>query len=150
MKNKRLAIASWLLCLAISSVSVYPAPSFTARSFGGKPFTFKQFWRTELYFGTEKPDGAAVSDAEWEDFLAREITPRFPDGLTVVEGYGQFHNAAGKIVREKSRVLILLYPRAARKSSHRKIEQIRRAYMRQFQQQALLRVDFRQPVGVSF
>jgi hypothetical protein len=30
--------------------------------------------RTELFFGTDKPDGTAVSAAEWEAFLDAEIT----------------------------------------------------------------------------
>jgi hypothetical protein len=145
MKSKRLVAAGCLLCLVAVSV-----PALPARATVSKTFAIKQFWRTEIYFGTGKPDGTAVSDAEWDDFLAQEITPRFPDGLTVVAGYGQFRNRAGQIIREKSRILILLYPRATRKSSHRKIEQIRRAYRKQFQQQSVLRVDFRQTANVWF
>ena len=48
------------------------------------------FSRTELFFGTAKPDGTAVTEAEWTAFLADEITPRFPDGLTVLSGMGQW------------------------------------------------------------
>src|SRR5262245_20034140 len=47
------------------------------------------FIRTELYFGTAKPDGV-VTDEEFHLFLDTEITPRFPDGLTLLKGDGQF------------------------------------------------------------
>jgi len=38
------------------------------------------------------------------------VTPRFPDGLTLLKGYGQFRNSMQIIQREDSRVLILFYP----------------------------------------
>src|SRR6185503_16288331 len=39
--------------------------------------------RTELYFGSSKPDGSVVTEAEYQLFVNNEVTPRFPDGLTV-------------------------------------------------------------------
>lgn len=42
--------------------------------------------RTELYFGTGKPDGSAVTSQEFEDFVDEIVTPRFPDGLTLLTG----------------------------------------------------------------
>ncbi len=120
------------------------------RNFAGKIFVAKSFLRTELYFGTMKTDGSQVTDDEWQKFLAEEVTPRFPDGFTVLTGYGQFRDSGGKIVRENSFVLILLYPLKMRKSSSRKIEQIRRAYKKTFQQQSVLRVDYQQAARVSF
>lgn len=91
-----------------------------------------------------------VTEDEWQNFLADVITPRFPDGFTVLTGYGQFRGSGGKIVRENSFVLIVLYPLKMRKSTSRKIEQIRRAYLKAFQQQSVLRVDFLQAAQVSF
>lgn len=110
----------------------------------------QRFLRTELYFGMNKPDESVVTAEEWNKFLADEVTPKFPDGFTVLEGYGQFRDAGGKIIRENSRVLVLLYPLKNRKSSSRKIELIRRAYKRAFQQQSVLRLDFPSAVKVSF
>ncbi len=111
---------------------------------------FEEFIRTELFFGSAKPDGSVVTDADWQYFLNTEITPRFPDGLTVLTGNGQFRNADGIIVRERSTVLILLYPVQTRRSSSEKIEQIRRLYKAAFQQESVLRADDILPVKVSF
>src|SRR5262245_61608276 len=36
------------------------------------------FARTELFFGSATPDGAAVTDEDFRAFLEHEITPRFP------------------------------------------------------------------------
>ena len=110
-----------------------------------------KYIRTELYFGLSKPDGGEVSEAEWDKFLETEVTPRFPAGLTVLSGYGQYKDDdTGKIVGEKSRVLILLYPKKDRRASHEKIEQIRTVYIKQFSQKSVLRMDFRQSFSVSF
>jgi Protein of unknown function (DUF3574) len=106
--------------------------------------------RTELYFGTDKNDGTQVSDEEWNKFLAEEVTPKFPDGFTILEGYGQFRDSGGKIIREKSKVLILLYPLNKRKSSNLRIEKIRTTYKKKFHQESVLRIDFRQFIRVSF
>jgi hypothetical protein len=109
------------------------------------------FLRTELFFGTDKPDGSEISKDEFRRFLKEEITRRFPDGLTVLSGTGQFRDMeTDKIIREKSMVLILLYPLGSWNESNEKIEQIRKVYKERFKQQSVLRVDHPQPVLVSF
>jgi uncharacterized protein DUF3574 len=107
------------------------------------------FARTELYFGTAKPDGV-VTDPEFFAFLDAEITPRFPDGLTLLQGDGQFRDEDGKIIKEHSFVLILLYDVETFRDASRKINAIRRLYKRQFQQESVLRVDDPLASHVSF
>jgi Protein of unknown function (DUF3574) len=98
------------------------------------------FYRTELYFGSEKPDGSEVTEEELERFVDDEVTPRFPDGLTLLSGEGQFRDSSGEIVEEPSYVLILLYPPHDREASD-EIEEIREDYKREFEQESVLRVD---------
>lgn len=107
--------------------------------------------RSELFFGTTKPDGTAFSNAEWLQFLADEITPRFPDGLTVLTGLGQWRESAtSQIIQERSNVLIILYPLATAQESSAKLEEIRDAYEQQFNQTSVLRADDGTPVCTSF
>ena len=108
------------------------------------------FVRTELFFGRNKPDGSKVSRRDWERFLDDVITPRFPDGLTVLEGIGRFLNSRGQIEQERTFVLILLYPLEAQRDKSLRIEEIREIYKLSFQQQSVLRVDDPMPVRVSF
>ena len=75
----------------------------------GAPNQTLHFARTELFFGTAKPDGV-VTEEEFLAFLDAEITPRFPDGLTLLRGDGQFSGEDGVIVKEQSFVLILFSP----------------------------------------
>jgi hypothetical protein len=108
------------------------------------------FFRTELFFGSQKPDGTFVTEAEFQQFLNDEITPRFPDGLTLLTGLGQFRGSSGVIQRERSMLLILLYPTGAARKANQNIEQIRAIYERNFQQESVLRADDPLPQCVSF
>jgi len=107
------------------------------------------FVRTELFFGTAKPIGA-VTEQEFNTFLDEVVTPLFPDGLTVLKADGQFRGADGVTIKEDSFVLVLLYPVDGQKTSSRNIDLIRAEYMRQHQQESVLRVDDPYLVWVSF
>ncbi|GAB4423822.1 MAG: hypothetical protein OHK0015_01810 [Chloroflexi bacterium OHK40] len=107
------------------------------------------FARTELYFGSERP-GPDVSRREFARFLDAEITPRFPDGLTLLTGRGQFREADGTIVEETSYVLVLFYPYEDRAEASALVEEIRQLYTNQFDQESVLRVDDPRPVLVAF
>jgi hypothetical protein len=95
----------------------------------------------ELMLGRGK-----ASDARWRDFLAREVTPRFPDGLTVYETTGQWRDAQRNvIVREKSRVLRIIVPADIAQD---KIAAVAEAYKKQFRQKSVGIVT--RPTCVSF
>jgi hypothetical protein len=96
--------------------------------------------RTELFFGTGKPDGTEVTDKEFAAFSDREITSAFPDGFTRLDGSGQWRGGSGSIVREHTHVIVLLYP-FGDGTAEREIEELRTDYKKQFQQQSVLRSD---------
>jgi hypothetical protein len=96
--------------------------------------------RTELYFGMSKPDGTNVTMLEFREFLDREVSSRFPDGLTLLTGYGQYRSETGYIAKENSMVLILLYPDDMT-NANENIEAIRSEYEKAFNQESVLRVD---------
>ena len=136
-----------------------PSPSFVQdtaqRSFiqrpipkGGRKGSLR-FARTELYFGTARPDGA-VSAEEFQAFLDGEVTPRFPGGLTVVKAEGQFWGEDGTRIKEQSYIVILLYPYETFSAASRKVEQIRNLYKDRFSQESVLRVDAPFVVWASF
>jgi hypothetical protein len=94
--------------------------------------------RTELFFGRLRPDGTVVSDAEWRAFVVDHVTPRFPDGFTVLDALGQYRGRSGEIVSEPSKILVIFHPADGR--SHAAIEELREAYRRRFRQESVLRV----------
>src|SRR5215212_7680869 len=65
----------------------------------------EEFSGTELYFGSARPDGTFVTATEWSEFLAEVITPRFPDGLTVISGMGQWQEEDSDIIQERSQLV---------------------------------------------
>ncbi|WP_234318381.1 DUF3574 domain-containing protein [Streptomyces sp. NRRL S-244] len=99
------------------------------------------YQETTLYFGTERPGGRApVAEREFMDFLDREITPAFPEGLTILDGHGQWQRA-GKVIRETSYEVVLLYPQKEAEERSARIERIRQAYEDEYQQDSVGRSD---------
>jgi hypothetical protein len=106
-----------------------------------RPTEAAEVWaRTELYFGTSRDGGQPVSDAEFSGFVDQYVTERFPDGLTLLTAYGQFRNSQGELIREKSFLLILLYP-PQMQNANKRIQEIRDLYKTAFSQESVLRVD---------
>lgn len=95
--------------------------------------------RVELIFGTAKANGGLVSDSDWNGFLESEVTPRFPDGLTVLKALGQWRNAGGKIEKEASRILVILH--RPEQNADQSIESIRAIFKARFQQESVMRID---------
>jgi uncharacterized protein DUF3574 len=134
---KQSAIALAFVALAVGGVTAYrlttSAPGAACRT-GTAAYA-----RLELLFGLGKQGGGEVSEEEWRAFLEAEVTPRFPDGLTVLTAYGQWRDRSGEIAREPSRVLVIWHRRGA--SGETDIEAIRQAYKTQFGQESVMRVD---------
>lgn len=101
--RRAIAIAAVILMLAAPLV-LTPASSVRAEQPGAV--------QTTLYFGLRTADGAGVSEQAWSRFLAEIVTPHFPDGLTVLDAYGQSdrHDADGAVVGQLTRVLIVVHP----------------------------------------
>jgi len=99
----------------------------------------QNFSRTDLLFGLARPGGPEITEQEFHRFINNEIAPRFPKGFTVLNGEGRFRGSSGIIVREPSKILILLY-RFSQKSN-RAIEAIRTNYKNSFRQESVLRID---------
>ncbi len=96
--------------------------------------------QVEMYFGSSVKGLPFVTEEAWSQFLASEVTPKFPDGLTVFDAHGQWRSNDGKIYREETHVLLILYKADA--TTGGKIEAIRDAYKKQFLQEDLpVRVD---------
>jgi Protein of unknown function (DUF3574) len=104
---------------------------------------------TKLYFGLGPADHPeqGVSETQWRDFLDREVTPRFPSGLSVADVYGQWQGTKDPApMRLRSKVLIVDYPDTP--ENRDQVEAIRAAWKRQTGQLSVMRVT--QAADVSF
>jgi hypothetical protein len=91
-----------------------------------------------LFFGQSIPGGGTVAEQDWTAFLRDVITPRFPQGLTVWRGEGQWLEAAGVLAREPVIVVEIVHAPGADLESA--LEAIGQEYKRRFRQEAVLRV----------
>ena len=129
-----------------------PVPAATAPTLQGDPAHpgHTQGWvDTKLYFGLGTFDHPeqGISEAQWREFLDREVTPRFPAGLSVLDVYGQWqgkNQTAPK--RLRSKLLIIDYPDT--QENRDKIEAIRAAWKQKTGDQSVMRVT--NPADVSF
>lgn len=149
-------VLSLLLCALLVACASTPdaGPASATSSLHGdaaRPAQAQGWVRSELYFGVGKanidPAVEAIGEAQWRDFLDREVTPRFPDGLTVLDGYGQWlFRGNPEPNRLQSKVLVILHEDSPQRSAD--IEAIRLAWKQAHGHQSVL--WSRQPVTVSF
>jgi hypothetical protein len=118
------------------------APSCAAPKLSAVPSTASDSLRTyvsdHLYFGRNIPGGGTVSESDWERFLSGFITPRFPAGLTVLRGQGQWRNNSGVVEKEDGFILQLLHQGDA--LSEKSVREIMTEYKTRFRQESVLRV----------
>ncbi len=99
-----------------------------------------------LYFG-RSTEANPISDEAWKTFVETEVTPRFPDGFSYLDGKGAWYNSAFKrTIYENSTLLIILHPDT--RENRMKIAEVADAWRVTFNQQAVLRA--RQDVCVAF
>ena len=113
-----------------------------------QPFYGKPYVQTLLVFGLSRPDGGTVSEEEWISFVDTYVTPKFKEGLTIVDSDGQWMMESGDVIKEDSKILILLYDNESSAEVDDAIEQIKETYKKQFNQEAVLRIT--SAAGVSF
>ncbi len=139
---------SLFLASLLFLVPVFPPTIANAQTSKTADATAKQttFIKDELYFGLTKPGGETVSESEWQEFVNDVITPHFREGLTILNGDGQFLNSSGILIQEKSKIVILIHEN--RPEKNRAIENIIKTYKHTFQQESVLRITSQ--VQVSF
>lgn len=90
----------------------------------------------EMMFGRKIGDRIAVTNTAWARFVDREITPRFPDGLSVVDAAGQWMDTEKKrVVREPSKIVTIVLRDSDKGQSE--IDAIAEAYKKKFKQQSV-------------
>jgi Protein of unknown function (DUF3574) len=91
----------------------------------------------EILFGRDIGNRIAVSESDFAAFTAAEITPRFPDGLTIIDTRGQWRDPArNRIVLEPGKLVKMIFDDQPQKRAA--LEAIVSAYKNKFHQQAVL------------
>lgn len=142
-----------ILALALAACAHRPitsqvAAAPTLQGDSAHPGQTKSWVDTRLYFGlgpVAHPE-QGVSEADWRGFLDGEVTPRFPDGLSVVDVYGQWQGKNQTTPeRLRSKMLIIDYPDTT--ENRAKVEAIRSAWKQKTGDQSVMRVTERADVS---
>ncbi len=148
--NLRTLATSVLLAALLAGCAAQPiAADVALHGDPAHPAQTQGWVDTRLYFGLGPADQPqqGVSEQAWREFLDREVTPRFPDGLSVLDVYGQWQDARQSVPeRLRSKLLVIDYPDTP--ANRAKVEAIRAAWKQRTGDQSVLRVT--QPADVSF
>ncbi len=91
----------------------------------------------ELLFGRNAGRRLSVSEAAWERFVTRALTPRFPDGLTISDADGQWHDpVSGAIMREPVKRVEIVLPGNA--DDQTRLDAVVSAYKQEFHQHSVI------------
>jgi hypothetical protein len=124
----RFAATGALVALMTGGCATLPAP--------GCPAGAAAKLRAELLFGRNIGDALGVPESAFRRFVDSEVTPRFPDGFTILDARGQYRDGArNRIVREPSKVLMILVSDEARDAP--RLAEIADAYKKRFRQQSV-------------
>src|SRR5579871_5408253 len=106
----------------------------------------KPMTEARLFFGDDIAGRAMVMASEWLAFVDQEVTPRFPDGFTVVTTAGQWRRPDGSIARESGHELIIVFESSD--GAEERLNAIRLSYAARFMQQSVLLAEA--PVCAGF
>ena len=143
-----LLIASALFAGAPVHARESPKAAAAMQGDAARPAEAANWQRAELYFGLGRTGGddAAAYEQRWQRFLDEEVTPRFPDGFSVLDVYGQWQRRETRTIeRLNSRLLVILFQGAQHRAD---LDALRAAWkQRTGDQSVLLTIS---PAEVSF
>lgn len=105
---KRTLASFCAIALLLSAWACAPSQMLTQKASDVLPTGHHRMVCDTLYFGLSTPTGE-VSESDWRTFVCDVVTPRFQDGLTLWEAYGQWRDGGGVIHSERTKVVQLIH-----------------------------------------
>jgi hypothetical protein len=90
----------------------------------------------QLFLGRQTP-GFAIQPWDLQRFVDQEITPRFPDGVTVLDGGAQWQGNENILIRDAAKVVLIVFPE---KGDGGRVAAVRAAYRQRFNQDTVVLV----------
>lgn len=118
-------VAGVIAVLAVAGCATAPAPACSAG---------QEYLRTaQLFIGAGGPPAA---EADIRAFVDQEVMPRFPDGVTVLDGGRQWRGAENQLIREAQKVVQIVLP--GKRDEAGRLEAVRAAYKRRFRRETVV------------
>jgi hypothetical protein len=124
-----------LLCVTLATILLKPPARALPEEHQSCSQPGTAYVRTTLYFGMTHRAGV-VTEEQWQTFLRDQVTPRFPDGLTVWTASGQWRRPNGTIGHEPAKVLLLVHEETPQ--GRAAVAAIINRYKEMFQQDSVL------------
>jgi hypothetical protein len=131
------ALGGLAACASHRGLAVAPSPAGGSADGPACGVGDSALVRDVVYFGRNRPEGGTVADDDWRRFLQEVVTPRFPDGYTVVEAAGHWRGRSGTVEQEQTELITFLHPDTD--TARRSVAEIAAEYKRRFHQEAVLR-----------
>jgi len=123
---RRAGVLAALAGLALAGCTTPPKPVCPAGQ--------AQMRTAQLFLGGKAP--TRPNEADLRRFIDQEVTPRFPDGVTVVPGGGRWKGAQNQMIRDAAKVVLIVLP--ARGDAQANVEAVRAAYRQRFNQDSVV------------
>jgi hypothetical protein len=92
----------------------------------------------QLFFGQRVEGQPWVSETQFRRFVEEELTTRFPDGLTVLEGGRQWKGDENREIRDAAKVVLIVLPKDG--DAQNRLQAVQAAYKVRFNQDSVLKV----------
>jgi len=141
-------VVCWMPCAVLAQTATKPVAGAMLKGDSAHPVHAHHWVETRLYFGLGPADAPEKGESEtaWREFLDREVTPRFPAGLSVADVYGQWQGEDETTPeRIRSKELIIDYPATMENAA--KIEAIRAAWKKRTGDRSVMKVTQREEVS---
>jgi hypothetical protein len=89
----------------------------------------------QLFFGGNIAGQPGISESAFAAFVDEELKPRFPQGLTVLDGGRQWQGSENALIRQAAKVVVIVLPA---KGSDKLLSEVRARYKARFQQESVL------------
>lgn len=77
-----------------------------------------------------------MNEIDLRRFVDKEVAPRFPDGVTVVDGGGQWKGDDNRLIREAAKVVLIVLPTKGDPAAE--VEAVQTAYRTRFKQESVV------------
>ncbi|MBI1199729.1 MAG: DUF3574 domain-containing protein [Phenylobacterium sp.] len=124
---KRLAAA---IVLSLAAAACASAPPRLAACPAGQ----SEVRVAQLFLGASS--SGRISERALRRFVDQEITPRFPDGVSIVDGGPQWTGKDDVLIRESAKVVLIALPSAG--DARAEVEAVRAAYRSRFRLDSFL------------
>ena len=123
----------------LSLAGCVPPPALAPATETSCTAPLKAALEVDLYFGRQTGSKREVTDAQWAQFLAEEVTPRFPDGLTVIDAAGQSRERRISAVLGRTKLVVIVVLDAP--DLRAKVQDVTVAYSRRFGERTVFHVE---------